>query len=109
MHFTPAAWVVRAFGSNRAVARAAGCRPCTVIRWKKRSNGEVHGAIPPDQSARLLIVAEQRGLDVTARDLILGRELPDQPAPAVTPPRRPELPAPATPVPARAPARSPGR
>lgn len=75
-HITPAAWVVHQFKGNRAVARAIGCAPCSVIRWKRRSNGEVHGAIPPDQAAKILVFAESAGLDVTPRDLIMGRDIP---------------------------------
>ena len=77
MHITPAQWVVKQFGGNRAVARAIGCAPCSVIRWKRRANGEVHGAIPPDQQRLILTWSESKGIDVTARDLIMGRDLAD--------------------------------
>lgn len=77
MHITPAVWVSKRFGGNRAVARAIGCAPCSVIRWKRRSNGDLAGAIPPDQAAKILVFAESNGIDVTARDLILGREIAD--------------------------------
>lgn len=98
MHFTPAAWVVRQFGSNYKVARAVGRKACTIIRWKKRACGDCRGLIPSEAMPAILEAAVALGLDVQAADLILGRDLPDPvPTLAQMQPKRPE------PVPERVP------
>lgn len=99
MHFTPAAWVVRQFGSNYKVAKVAGRQACTIIRWKKRACGDCRGLIPSEAMPAILMAAVQLGLDVHADDLILGRDLPDPvPTLAQMQPKKPE------PAPERAPA-----
>lgn len=109
MHFTPAAWVVRQFGSNYKVAKAAGRKACTVIRWKKRACGDCRGLIPSEAMPAILMAAVDLGLDVQAADLILGRDLPD-PVPTLSQmARQAPPPPPAMPVPARAPVARRGR
>lgn len=102
MHLTPTAWAMKQFGGERALARALGRHRSAVHHWRKRALRGVDGAIPSDAAKIILEAAEARGIDVTARDLILGREMPDpvpQPHPAAHAP----------PAPVRAPARSLGR
>lgn len=78
MHYTPAAWVVKQFRSNYRAARAIGRAPCTVIRWRRRANGDARGLIPSDIMPAILQVAAAQNLDITAADLICGRDVPDQ-------------------------------
>lgn len=75
--YTPAQWVIRQIGGQprthrsrvytgvSAVARALGINTSQVCRW-----GDT---VPTAHQARVLEIAEERGLDITAEDLIRGR------------------------------------
>lgn len=73
---SPACYVIRAFGGCRQLAVVLGIQRQAVWRWTQergaRSIG-TGGRIPPQHHRRILIVARERGLDVTAQDLIEGR------------------------------------
>lgn len=65
---TPVDLAVAAFGGVRALARILDCDPAAVSRWKKA------GTIPHSKQRRLLERAWEKGVDITAHDLIFGRE-----------------------------------
>lgn len=68
---TPAAQVIEAFEGVRPTARALELNPSTVCRWQKpkekRGSG---GLIPSEHHAKILRVARERGLRLTAEHLI---------------------------------------
>jgi hypothetical protein len=64
---TPAQYVIEAFQGVRATARAIGRSPSSVSKW------QIKGQIPRPAQKRILEVAQERGLDITPGDLILGR------------------------------------
>lgn len=65
----PAELVVRAFGGVRAAARLLNCEASTVSRWKQS------GKVPAGWQKEILKAAWERGIDLTAHDLIFGREV----------------------------------
>ncbi len=81
MRLPPAHYAVRLFGSYYRLARAISVNPGTVARWtrpKDVANGTA-GDIPTIRWCRkVLDAARERGLDLTADDLINGREVIDQ-------------------------------
>lgn len=60
---------VRAFGGNRKLARALGCDAANVSRWLKT------GIIPGARIPKILVLAKERNLDLTAEDLCSGRKV----------------------------------
>lgn len=64
----PAQWVRKQLGGARPAARALGINSSQVARWGDR--------VPTAHQARVLEVALERGLDITAEDLIRGRAVP---------------------------------
>lgn len=68
---SPAEKVITAFGGVRATARALGLDSSTVSRWHlpldRRGLG---GRVPSVHQARILRLAREVGLDITAADLI---------------------------------------
>ncbi len=68
MRFSPASWAIRQFGGASVLARAVGCQRHDVSHWKAAER------IPSRRLPAVLEAAKQRGLDVTAEDLIRGRE-----------------------------------
>lgn len=80
MHLTPAQVAISVFGTPMALARAIGASPAAPFRWKadRGPNGRGQaGDIPVPQIRRILEVARDRGLAVSERDLIYGRDVPD--------------------------------
>lgn len=70
-HMTPYECVVEAFGSHELVAEVAGYeRSVSIYQWGYRK-----GSVPIVPQRILLKYAEENGLDLTARDLILGRDV----------------------------------
>lgn len=68
---TPADTVIAAFGGVRSLARDLGRNPSSVSRWRKpRAEGGTGGAVPTTVQGVILRLAEQRGLPLTADDLI---------------------------------------
>ena len=63
--------VISLFGGVRKLARAIGRDPAAISRWKKR------GVVPTSMQWIILELAWERGLDLTERDLIFGRESSD--------------------------------
>lgn len=83
MHLNPAQVAIRVFGSPQRLTRAIGAPKSAPFRWlaPRRGRGDT-GDIPVTQIRRILEVAKERGLDVSERDLLYGREVADTvPAP----------------------------
>lgn len=74
---TPAEYVVFMFGNSvRGTAKALGRSPQSVCEWydpKTKRGGR--GCIPSSIQAKILEIAKERGLDINANDLILGRKV----------------------------------
>jgi hypothetical protein len=69
---TPADKAITAFGGVRALARALERNPSSVVRWRKpKDEGGSAGAVPSALQGRILAMAQARGLNLTAEDLIL--------------------------------------
>jgi len=69
---TPADKCIDAFGGVRALARALERNPSSVVRWRKpKDEGGSAGAVPSSLQGRILSIAQVRGLNLTAEDLIL--------------------------------------
>jgi hypothetical protein len=69
---TPADKCIEAFGGVRALARALERNPSSVVRWRRpRDEGGSSGAVPSSLQGRILALAQERGLPLTAEDLIL--------------------------------------
>ena len=59
------------FGGVRKLARALNRDPAAVSRWQKS------GIVPTSVQRRLLEMAWERGIDITAHDIVFGREVND--------------------------------
>lgn len=64
---SPPQIAIACFGGVRSMARVLGCDPSAVSRWKKV------GTIPAGYQRKVLEHAWERGIDLTAHDLIFGR------------------------------------
>ena len=83
MHLNPVAYAVRTFGGTCGLARAIGVERWVVAKWKQPAGvwryGE--GDLPSGEVQRkILQAAREKNLDLTAEDLINGREIAEQPA-----------------------------
>jgi hypothetical protein len=76
MILKPAELVIEAFGGVRPLARLLGKSPSTVCRWRADKPHGTGGAIPSSVQKRLLYMAGERGIELTAQDLIVGRTVP---------------------------------
>lgn len=71
---SPADYVIKAFGGVRATARAIGRDKSSVSVWRQpRSKKGTGGLIPHKAQPLVLRAAQDRGLDITPNDLIIGR------------------------------------
>lgn len=69
---TPADRCIEAFGGVRALARALDRNPSSVVRWRKpKDEGGSAGAVPSGLQGQILDIAKERGLALTAEDMIL--------------------------------------
>lgn len=69
---TPADKCIEAFGGIRPLARALERNPSSIVRWRKpKDEGGSNGAVPSGLQGRILAMAQERGLSLTAEDLIL--------------------------------------
>jgi hypothetical protein len=66
-HITPVEIAITEFGGVRALARALNRDPAAVSRWKKT------GTVPTNVQKTLLETAWERGIKMTAHDLVFGR------------------------------------
>lgn len=70
----PAEYCIKIFGGVRATARALKRSPSTVSKWRKsRKDGGTGGQIPTMVQPKVLKIAAERKLPITANDLIYGR------------------------------------
>jgi hypothetical protein len=69
-HLSPPEYVIELLGGPRATGRFVGRCHSSIIKWRKR------GVIPPDSQILILTGATKQGWDITASDLILGRDVP---------------------------------
>lgn len=75
-HYLPAEWAIRQFGSAYALAKATGLCHSSVWRWLQAPDDRGRGAagyVPGRSQLVVLKAAQERGLDITAQDLIEGR------------------------------------
>ena len=79
MYLTPAEYVYFVFGGISETARIVGRHPSAVGRWNKpRENRGSNGYIPTTMQRKIIKIAFERGLDITPRDLLFGREVSEQ-------------------------------
>lgn len=76
---TPAAYAIQVFGGVARLAKALGTSMSTVSRWQLRRS-DTPGMIPAPAQKKILAIARERKLPITAEDLILGREVALTPA-----------------------------
>ena len=69
IHITPVELAIDLFGGVRKLARIVGRDPAAVSRWKKS------GVVPTSIQRKLLEIASERGITITAHDIIFGREI----------------------------------
>lgn len=76
MKISPPEVVIREFGGVRKLARLLGKNPSGISRWKRRKR------VPTACQRRILELARERGVNITAEDLIMGRYLAPESASA---------------------------
>ena len=64
---TPAALAIRMFGGVNALARDLDLDPAAVSRWQK------NGTIPSYIQRKLLEIAWDKDIDITAEEIIFGK------------------------------------
>ena len=68
---SPAERVIQAFGGNTETAQALGCNRSTIFRWTQpEEKGGTGGRVPSTRQAKVLQLARERGLSLTAVDLV---------------------------------------
>ena len=70
-HTSPVELAIDLFGGVRKLARALGRDPAAVSRWQKS------GVVPTSIQRRLLELSWERGINITAHDIVFGREVND--------------------------------
>jgi hypothetical protein len=70
-HTSPVELAIDMFGGVRKLARALNRDPAAVSRWQKS------GIVPTSVQRRLLELAWERGIDISAHDIVFGREVND--------------------------------
>lgn len=68
--YSPAEFVIMKFGGIRPTARATGYQPNAILKWRYRK-----GFVPTSAQPVILKAAQDMGIDITAEDLIFGREI----------------------------------
>lgn len=74
VHLHPAAYCCRTFGGAYKLARAIGVHVTVPWKWCQHQDGY----LPPKQLKPILTAAKTRGLDISAWDLIYGRDIDEQ-------------------------------
>lgn len=67
-HLNPVDLAIQLFGGVRRLARAIGRDPAAVSRWKRS------GTVPSSVQRKLLETAWNQGIEISAHDLIFGRD-----------------------------------
>lgn len=76
MQMTPAEYVIHTFKGVRATARAIGRAPSSVSKWPKpKADKGCDGLVPSAAQKAILEKARELSLDITAEDLIFGRQI----------------------------------
>lgn len=71
----PVDHVIKVFGGIRATARALKRDPSAITKWRRsKAKGGTGGEIPRGVQRRILTIAQRDKLDITATDLIFGRQ-----------------------------------
>lgn len=68
-HISPVDLAIDAFGGVRKLARAIGRDPAAVSRWRRS------GVVPTSVQKKILELAWERGIDISAHEIIFGREI----------------------------------
>lgn len=68
---SPAEYVIKVFGGVRKTAAALGYVPSAISKWRWQGGGN----IPTVAQELIYDIAREQGLDITAEDLIKGREV----------------------------------
>lgn len=68
-HTTPVDLAIDLFGGVRKLARAIGRDPAAVSRWRRS------GVVPTSVQRKILSVAWERGIKISAHDIIFGRDI----------------------------------
>lgn len=83
---SPADIVITRFGGVRALARLLGKDPSTVTRWRQpKDKGGMDGRVPSAMQPVLLGLAKEKGVQLTATDLVLGSTCDASPAESTAP------------------------
>jgi hypothetical protein len=61
--------IIAAFGGVRKFAREIGRDPAAVCRWRKT------GSVPSAMQRKVLELAWEKGVSITAHEMIFGRKL----------------------------------
>lgn len=71
---SPADIVITRFDGVRPLARLLGKDPSTIHRWRMpAAKGGLDGRVPSAVQVRLMVLAKERGVALTAEELINGR------------------------------------
>lgn len=74
--YSPGEYAVHVFGGVKKLARILGMEPTNISRWQRsRHEGGPRGLIPNKKQKVVLDIAKERGLDLTAEDIIYGRQV----------------------------------
>lgn len=72
---TPADIVISRFDGVRPLARLLGKDPSTIHRWRMpASKGGLEGRVPSAVQSKLMDLARERGIALTADELIIGSQ-----------------------------------
>lgn len=72
---TPVDILVSRFGGVRALARLVKKDPSTIHRWKMpAAKGGMDGRVPSSMQTRMLELAKDHGVELTALDLVAGSD-----------------------------------
>lgn len=67
-HITPVELAINMFGGVRKLAKCIGRDPAAVSRWRRS------GLVPTQVQRKLLAAAAAREINITAHDIVFGRE-----------------------------------
>lgn len=76
MHLSPVEYVIKILAQGKVVkaAKIIGCDRSTLYRWRGPSGKRgCNGEIPGKMHKKIIEIARERGLDLTAEDILFGR------------------------------------
>jgi hypothetical protein len=68
-HISPVDLAIDMFGGVRKLAKAISRDPAAVSRWRKS------GLVPTQVQRKVLAAATERDINITAHDIVFGREI----------------------------------